>query len=184
MFNAYAWFIYATEVSTGVTAHVRSWKILFSADDVPIVDYIDIDVADIYPGMPDFLHELKAYNKSEANARVTFEILSVRILDEEYTTKEGRVHEKQEPQEGDLTSEELATKLKTEYPFIIDIRVSEEEIDAEYGEATYQIRVSWEYESGDDELDTEWGEKAYEFLENNPETPSISMRIRVIAEQV
>lgn len=182
MFNAYAWFIYATEVSTGVTAHVRSWKILFQADTTEIIDYIDIDIDDIYPGMQEFKTELKAYNRSETSAKVSFEILSARILDEEYITVEGS--EPSEVVEGTLTSEELVEKLKTDYPFKINISVSETVIDAEYGESTYQIKVNWPFESGNDELDTTWGEKAYSYSISHKNNPSITMRIRVRAEQI
>lgn len=184
MFNAYAWFIYATEVSTGVTAHVKSWKILFQADSTEIVDYIDIDIDDIYPGMKEFKTELKAYNRSETSAKVSFDILSARILDEEFITVEGTDTSETEIVEGLLTSNELVEKLKTEYPFKIDISVSETLIDAEYGESTYKIIVNWPFESGNDELDTLWGEKAYEYSKKHRDNPSITMRIRVRAEQI
>lgn len=183
VFNTYAWFIYATEVSTGLSVHVKSWKILFKNDDNPIVDYINIDVDNIYPGMETYVNELKAYNLSESKAKVSYEILSARILDTEYKSVEGYLYENLEVPEGAKTSSELADLLKTEFPFKLVITIDNEVLDAEFGVTTYTIQLYWPYESGNDELDTYWGNKAYEYNTKNPKESSLNFRIRVRAIQ-
>lgn len=183
VFNTYAWFIYATEVSTGLSVHVRSWKILFKNDNNPIVDYININVDNIYPGMEDYVNKLEAYNLSESKAKVSYEILSARILDTEYKSVEGYLYEKLEVPEDAKTSAELAEMLKTEFPFKLEITIDNEVLDAEVGITTYTIRLYWPYESGDDTLDTYWGNKAYEYNKANPTNSSLNFRIRVRAVQ-
>lgn len=183
MFNTYAWFIYATEVSTGLSVHVRSWKILFKNDDNPIVDYINIDVNNIYPGMEDYTNELKAYNLSESKAKVSYEILSARILDKEYKSVEGYLYENLEVPEDVMTSLELAEMLKTKFPFKLEISIGNEILDAQVGITTYTIKLYWPYESGDDEVDTYWGNRAYEYNITNPNDSSLNFRIRVRAIQ-
>lgn len=183
IFNTYAWFIYATEVSTGLSVHVKSWKILFKNDDNPIVDYINIDVDNIYPGMKDYVSELEAYNLSESAARVSYEILTARILNTEYKSIEGYNYENLEVPEDAMTSEELAEMLKTQFPFKLEINIDNEVLDAEVGLTTYQIKLYWPYESGDDELDTYWGNKAYDYNKKHPSNSSLNFRIRVRAVQ-
>lgn len=183
VFNTYAWFIYATEVSTGLSVHVRSWKILFKNDDKPIVDYLNIDVDNIYPGMDDYVNELEAYNLSESKAIVSYEILSARILDTEYKSIEGFKYENLEVPDGTMSSEELAQKLRTDFPFKLQIDIENQELDAEVGITKYIIKLYWPYESGDDVLDTYWGNKAYEYNEKNPTESSLNFRIRVRAIQ-
>lgn len=183
VFNTYAWFIYATEVSTGLSVHVRSWKILFKNDDKPIVDYLNIDVDNIYPGMDDYVNELEAYNLSESKAIVSYEILSARILDTEYKSIEGFKYENLEVPDGTMSSEELAQKLRTDFPFKLQIDIENQELDAEVGVTKYIIKLYWPYESGDDVLDTYWGNKAYEYNEKNPTESSLNFRIRVRAIQ-
>lgn len=183
IFNTYAWFIYATEVSTGLSVHVRSWKILFKNDDKPIVDYINIDIDNIYPGMEDYINELEAYNLSESNAVVSYEILTARILDKEYRSVEGYIHDKLEVPEDAMTSAEISQLLRTEFPFKLEIDIENEELDAEIGSTKYTIRLYWPYESGDDDLDTYWGNKAYEYNSTNPNSSSLNFRIRVRAIQ-
>ena len=184
MFNAFAWFIYATEVSNGVNAHVRSWKIMFRAGEQEISNYVEINIENIYPGMPTFVKELTAYNMSEVPATMSFEILEARILDEEITTTEGMIENGSTPTGEEMSSAELTEYLKTNYPFKIDVSISEVSLSPGTGEAIYKIEVSWPYESGNDELDTTWGQKAYTYHKNNPDDYSINLNIKLVAIQV
>ena len=54
LFNAYAWFIYATRVSTDITAHVSSWNVEFVGDDGEITTNLLVSIGRIYPGMDRF----------------------------------------------------------------------------------------------------------------------------------
>lgn len=49
IFNTYAWFLYATEVSTSFTAHVTSWNVDFTNENGESITEIIIDVERIYP---------------------------------------------------------------------------------------------------------------------------------------
>ena len=181
--NSFAWFIYATEVDNEMSARVRAWDVLFEAGDSPIVNYVDVDVDSMFPGMEDFIYTIKAYNRSEVEAKLSYVILNARILDEEYITKEGRGELGESPVLSDLTSAQLVTKLKTDYPFKINFSLTSTEMDADIGEAEYEITVKWLFESGNDAFDTLWGNKAAAFKKTHPEEPSIKMKIKITIMQ-
>lgn len=181
--NTFAWFIYATKVQNEMSAHVGAWDILFEAGDSPIVDYINVSIDNMYPGMEDFHYELKAYNKSEVGASLTYTLLSANIMGDVYYTKEGRNEAGEEVTETDLTSEELVKVLKNNYPFKFDFSVSSSSLDADVGEAFYYIDANWPFESGNDELDTKWGIKASEYKKQHPDKPSIILKIKIYISQ-
>ena len=181
--NSFAWFIYATKVQNEMSAHVGAWEILFEAGDSPIVDYINVSIDNMYPGMEDFHYELKAYNKSEVGASLTYTLLSADIMGDVYYTKEGRNEANEEVTETDLTSEELIKVLKDNYPFKFAFSVSSSNLDADIGEAFYYIDANWPFESGNDELDTKWGIKASEYKKQHPDKPSIILKIKIYISQ-
>lgn len=181
--NTFAWFIYATKVQNEMSAHVGAWDILFESGDSPIVDYINVSIDNMYPGMEDFHYELKAYNKSEVGASLTYTLLSADIMGDVYYTKEGRNEANEEVTETDLTSEELIKVLKDNYPFKFDFSVSSTNLDADIGEAFYYIDANWPFESGNDELDTKWGIKASEYKKQHPDKPSIILKIKIYISQ-
>ena len=181
--NTFAWFIYATKVQNEMSAHVGAWDILFEAGDSPIVDYINVSIDNMYPGMEDFHYELKAYNKSEVGASLTYTLLSADIMGDVYYTKEGRNEANEEVTETDLTSEELSKVLKDNYPFKFDFSVSSSNLDADIGEAFYYIDANWPFESGNDELDTKWGIKASEYKKQHPDKPSIILKRKIYISQ-
>lgn len=181
--NTFAWFIYATKVQNEMSAHVGAWDILFEAGDSPIVDYINVSIDNMYPGMEDFHYELKAYNKSEVGASLTYTLLSADIMGDVYYTKEGRNEANEEVTETDLTSEELIKVLKDNYPFKFAFSVSSSNLDADIGEAFYYIDANWPFESGNDELDTKWGIKASEYKKQHPDKPSIILKIKIYISQ-
>ena len=176
--NTFAWFIYATKVQNEMSAHVGAWDILFEAGDSPIVDYINVSIDNMYPGMEDF-----QYNKSEVGASLTYTLLSADIMGDVYYTKEGRNEANEEVTETDLTSEELIKVLKDNYPFKFDFSVSSSNLDADIGEAFYYIDANWPFESGNDELDTKWGIKASEYKKQHPDKPSIILKIKIYISQ-
>lgn len=182
--NSFAWFIYATKVNNTMNAHVRAWDVLFQSGDSPIVDYININIESMYPGMDDYHYELKAYNKSEVGAQVTYEILSANIMGTEYYTKEGLVDANISNDTSTITSDELIEKLKKDYPFKFDFAISNSIIDAEIGESLYTVDAKWPFESGDDELDTKWGKLAYDYKKNYPDNPSIELKVKIYITQI
>ena len=177
--NSFAWFIYATEVDNDMSAHVRAWKVVFEAGDSPIVDYVNIDIDSMYPGMDDFSYEIKAYNRSEVEAQLTYTLLEARIMEETFITKEGREELGEPAVSTDLSSEELLKKLANEYPFHISFDLTSTAIDPTIGEAKYLVKATWPYESGNDELDTMWGTQAYQYQETHEDSPPILLKLKI-----
>lgn len=169
-FNSYAWFIYATKVSSGMNAHITSWNVKFKAGDEDITTNVVFDVDKIYPGMEDQTKTLTAYNEGEMIAQLSYDIKQIRILDATYTASET------------LTSAEIE-ELLANYPFKLTFSIDNSNLNAENGSATFIILLTWDFESGDDALDTAWGERAYEYNKNNPNSPSIHAEIEVRATQ-
>lgn len=181
--NSLAWFIYAKEVSNNVTVHVRAWKILFENGDSPIVDIVNFNVNNMYPGMTEYTESLTAYNQGEVAANLTYTVMKVNIMGEETKTKEGKEADGDVLDGTELTSDQMITKLANDYPFKINLNLSTTSIDAQYGEATYGIKVNWAYESGNDTADTYWGTRAYDFIQVNPDTPCITITVKVAITQ-
>ena len=182
--NSFAWFIYASRVDGGIDAHVRGWNVLFQAGDSPIVDYVDIDVESMYPGMEEYFYELKASNRSEVSASIKFTVLEANILGTSYITVEGK-EEKQLTLDGDeLTSDQLLEQLENDYPFTISFSLTTEEMEADIGESTFKSVINWPFESGDDEEDTYWGKLAAEYKSTNPTESSIKVKVKIYIVQV
>lgn len=173
VFNTYAWFIYASKVSMGITASVSSWNVEFVSDAGETVTNIDVDVERIYPGMETFEKKVEVHNKGETAATLSYEIKSLKIMDDLYETT------------GDsgLTSDDIENKIEQEYPFKILIEKDDAGLAVENGIGSFTIKVEWPYESGDDELDTTWGNKAYEYYSLNPGEKSIEMKLELVATQ-
>lgn len=181
--NTFAWFIYATRINTDVSVHVRAWNITFESGDTEIANEVDIDVESVYPGMEDYEYEITAYNRSEVDAILSYQILSARILDQEYTSVEQKNDLGLPVLEDDLTSAQLESKLANDFPFSITIGTSSDTIELGTGAETFSLNVVWPYESNDDETDTLWGVNAYNYKQSNPSNPSIALRIRIIITQ-
>lgn len=181
--NTLAWFIYATKIDSNVSVHVRAWNVMFEAGDNIVTDVINLTVDSIYPGMDDYEYEIKAYNRSDVAASLSYQILSARILNQEYITTDGRAALGQAPVGTDLTSAQLESKLANDYPFSIGIDVSSNTIALGNGEESYVLSVIWPYENNHDDIDTQWGIDAYNYKESNPTLPSITLKIKIIITQ-
>ena len=170
--NSFAWFIYATKVSNNITAHVRSWNVNFIVGDNNIEETLTFDVESVYPGMPDSLQVINATNNSDTSATLSYEIVSASILGDEFVVSDT------------LTSAELTRKIENDYPFKLKVEIDNGNMTPNGGTAQIKFSLVWPFESGDDELDTEWGHKAYAYHENNPDSKSITLVIKVTAIQV
>ena len=182
--NTFAWFIYATKIDNSISVHVKAWNVVFEAGDNTVTDTVNLNVDNIYPGMEDYEYEIKAYNRSEVNASLSYKILEARIFDNLYITADGRIERKEEILPGDFTSDLLKQRLLNDYPFKISIDISNPFIDPETGEEKYTFKVVWPYESNDDELDTQWGINAATYKKNNPSNSSIALKIKIIITQL
>lgn len=172
IFNTYAWFIYATRVSTGISAHVSSWNVEFSTGEDETTTNIVIELDRIYPGMETVRKEVSVKNKGEISAKLDYDIIALKVMEEEYKIGE------------DMTSEELENKMKSEYPFKVNIVKDDAELLQGIGPGRFSVTIEWPFESGDDELDTLWGSKAYEYYSLNPGAKSVEIEITLIAEQI
>lgn len=170
-FNSYAWFIYSTKVSTGMSAHVTSWNITFQVGEEMVESNLKIDLDRIYPGMETYEREIIVQNKGEAKASLSYEIEKVTILGNQYEVSES------------LTSSQLETMLKEEYPFKINIVTNEENMQNDGGYGTFKVTVEWPFESSNDELDTYWGERAYEYYSLHPNMTSLEVIVKLMAIQ-
>lgn len=169
-FNSYAWFIYATKVSSGISAHITSWNVKFKAGEQEITTNVVFEVDKIYPGMEPQTKTLTAYNEGEMKAILEYQIKEIRILGDSYRISDN------------FTEEQLISKL-AEYPFKLTFAIDNTNLNEENGSADFDISLTWDFESGDDDLDTYWGEKAYEYNNNYPNISSIYVEVVVSATQ-
>lgn len=181
--NTFAWFIYVTKVNNNVSVHVKSWDVTFQSGDKEISNTVSVDVDALFPGMEDYAYEINAYNKSEVTASLTYQVLEANILGEEYITTEGRLERGEEPVETDISSSELEDMFKNDFPFKLTINLSNSLIGEEDGSELFSINITWPYESNNDELDTSWGIAAATYKKENPDLPSITLKIKVAVTQ-
>lgn len=172
IFNAYAWFVYATKVSSSLSVHVSSWNVEFSLGENETVTNILIEVERVYPGMETFEKKVTVNNKGEIKAELDYEIIALKVMDENYRIGEN------------ITMEELENKIKTDYPFKINVVKDDTLLKEGTGEGLFTVTVEWPFESGNDELDTLWGNKAYEYYSLNPGEKSIEIEIKLSAKQI
>lgn len=177
--NTFAWFIYATKINTDVSVHVRAWNVVFEAGQNELSNEVSLTVDSIYPGMDDYEYQITAYNHSEVSATMTYQILSARILNDEYVTAEEKQRLGLTITGDEPTSAEIEEMLAEDYPFTITFATSSDTIQYASGVETYTLSVVWPYESNDDETDTLWGNNAYTYKTSNPTSPSIALKIRL-----
>jgi hypothetical protein len=170
--TTFAWFVYATKINVGLTAHIETWDVKFTADDNNITEYVNFVIPDLYPGMTDYEDGITAYNFGEKQATISYEIISAKVLGTVYTV-DGTT----------LTTDQLSNILATDFPFKIELELTNDTISPNTGTTRFNIDVTWPYESGDDESDTYWGKKSYEFTNNNPTLPSIEISLKISAIQ-
>lgn len=170
--STFAWFVYATKVATGITAHIDAWNIMFTSEDNSIEEYINFYIPNIYPGMTDFTDSITAYNLGEKNATVSYEVISARILTTNINTEESLI-----------TPVQLENMLAGNYPFSITFDLANTELNSSYGQTTFTLNVTWPFESNNDEIDTYWGNQSYTYSANNPDSPSLEILVRISAVQ-
>ena len=181
--NTFAWFIYATKINTDVSVHVRAWNVVFESGDTEISNDISIPINSVFPGMEDYEYSITAYNRSEVSASLSYQVLSARIMNQEYVSVEEKRRLGLTINEDDLTSLELEDMLANDFPFSITIDTSSQTISSENGQETFSLSVVWPYESNDDAADTLWGTNAYQYKQSNPDDPSISINIKITITQ-
>lgn len=172
IFNSYAWFIYATKVSVGLTAHIEAWDVSFKSKENEIISNAEINVDKIYPGMDEFSETIEVNNDGDRRAKLSYRIKSMTILGTKYEIDEN------------TTEQDMLNRAENEYPFYINIFIDNEILEARTGNANIVITVNWDFESENDAVDTYWGELAYDFYNSNPDESSVHVEIELIATQI
>ncbi len=172
MFNSYAWFIYNTKVSTSLNAKIEAWDIKYISNGIIEMQNIILDVEKIYPGMDTFTHNITVNNNGDTDAELSFAVRKVEILGQVYQVNES------------TTPEALYNKLQNDFPFKVTVTLGSTHLPAHTGTTTVNVKLEWQYESGNDELDTEYGTNAYNFITEHPDTPCVHLEIELRAKQV
>lgn len=185
IFNAYAWFLYITTVSTNMTVHVEAWSVNFSVDNEAVERELLFDVEHAYPGMDEVKKTIAITNSGEKSADVNYKIASITILDKQYVVEEELTSEEKDMltgQETKLTQEEMVRMLANDFPFKLIVTSTKDQLDIGQN-ASVSISFSWEFEGGDDSLDTKYGVDSYKYYqENNGEAP-IKAKIKINVQQ-
>lgn len=151
-----AWFAYSGLITARTEINVKAWNIEFNKDGSAVSNELSIVLDDIYPGMETVSEKIDIKNLGDTAAAVTYEIASARILDETLT---------------ETDQDALKDTLSHEYPFHIDMSLSNNYIHANDGIGEFNIAVSWPFESDNDAADSEWGNKAYDFQTEEAKKP-------------
>jgi hypothetical protein len=170
--STFAWFVYATKVSTGITAHIEAWNIMFTNEDNTVEEYINFYIPSLYPGMEDYADSISAYNLGEKAAKVYYEIVRVRVFSTVYNI-EG----------GSYSSAQMESILANQFPFHTTFSLENTEISSNSGRTTFSLNVSWPFESNNDALDTYWGNESYTYSSNHPGEPSLEIVVKISAVQ-
>ena len=186
-----AWFAYSGLAKVSTDIDIKAWLIEFEKNDTTVSNDIVISLDDIYPGMKTMHESIKIKNKGDSNAKLSYTIQSARILNENIEIK-------------NINQDYLKDKLSHDYPFSINIDLSDNFILSKGEEAEFEMSVSWPLDSAnvivDDTeidsnlIDSEWGNLAYQFeLEEAKKhqedptyqiKPSIKIVISAKAEQI
>lgn len=145
-----AWFAYSGFASVETEVDVKAWYIDFKQGDESVSNDIVISLSEIYPGMEPISEKINIQNLGDSDAEIKYEIVSARIFNEEI----------------DVSSLEeglLEDKLSQQYPFHINIGLSDYHVMAQTGTSDFEVSISWPLEADNDQLDSIWGNAAYEF---------------------
>ena len=143
-----AWFAYSGLITAKTEVNVKAWKIEFNKSGTEVSNELTIRLNDISPGMETMSETIDIKNLGDTAAAVSYEVASARILNDELDATD---------------QDKLKDALSHDYPFHIDMSISDNFIRAHDGTGEFNISVSWPFESDNDEADSEWGTKAYEF---------------------
>lgn len=177
-----AWFAYSGIVKVDTEIGIKAWHIELDKNGTKVSKDVVISLSEIYPGM-DIVHEkLSIKNLGDSDAQVNYSIVSARLLDSNnYVIDDG------------VESEYVEDLLAHDFPFHININLSQNYILPEEQESTFEVSISWPLDSDTDELDSTWGMGAYQFQEDELDKkqqdssyqvrPSIQIVISLVADQ-
>lgn len=149
--NTFAWFIYISKVGVDLTASVVSWDVTFY-DETTEIQHATVVITDMKPGMTDFSKEFRITNRSGVDASFEYTIDKITIFGYQYVP------------DANMTSDDIATMITEETPFEFSFLSSDETIN-ERSTETFEIGVTWPYESSRDLVKVN---KLYQFSYNYP----------------
>ena len=133
VFNAFAWFIYVSKVSTTMDIHALSWDVVFSEGGNAVKE---VTIAlDVYPGMEEYTHTISITNSSETAANLYFDTKSVTLFGSELLT-------------GNLTEAQKETLLQTVLPLTIEYELGTTVMN-QSSSSYFEVIINWPYESSD-----------------------------------
>ena len=192
IFNAYAWFLYITSVSSNMTVHVESWSINFSVEDEAVEKEILFDINSAYPGMETINRTVNVSNDGKKAAEVKYIVTKVRVLDTVYVVPDqldqtdidqltGREIEK--------TKDEMIDMLENDFPFKVNLSCSSYSLETG-DSASVSLEFEWPFGtdsdviSQKDEDDTKYGVGTYEYYEENGTTkPAMQVKVKLLVKQ-
>lgn len=155
-----AWFAYSGLSKISTEIDIQSWLIEFEKGDSTVSNNMVISLNDISPGMATMHESIKIKNKGDSDAKLSYSVASVRILDKEIDVK-------------NINQDDLKDKLSHEYPFNININLSDNFVLSKGDDAEIELSISWPLDSPNyiingeevdsNKIDSEWGNKAYQF---------------------
>ncbi len=174
-----AWFAYSGLATVETTINVKAWQIQFTKNEQVQSNNIVVSLNDISPGMQVKSEVIDINNLGDDDALIDYEIKSARVFDEVITINNEQ--------------DKIEDILSHDYPFHINMSLSDHHANAHDGIGEFTISVSWPLDSGNDELDSIWGQRAYEFNQQEQlmasqdpsyqPRPSINIEISLKAEQ-
>ena len=178
IFTTFAWFAYSGINRVSTEIDVKAWYIELSKDGERVSNNIVITLNDVYPGM-DPVHELVSIqNKGDSEAKLSYEIVSVRLMNNELTIDD---------------NDTIVDSIAHDYPFHVNMELSKQYIKTNNDASTFEVSVTWPLDSLNDELDSLWGTNSYNFLQSEKALkqadsnynirPAVQIVISVIAEQ-
>ena len=73
--------------------------------------------------------------------------------------------------------------LAEDYPFTITLSTTGSLLSTNNGQQDFYLNVEWPYENNQDALDTTWGIAASNYKTSHPNSPSISLIVKLIITQ-
>ena len=181
IFTTLAWFAYSGLSRLETEIDVKAWYIELTKNGQVATNNVVISLPTIYPGMDTVSEIINIQNFGDSDAQLNYEIVSARILNDEFITND------------ELTTKTLEDTLSHDYPFHVNISLSNNVVLSETGAGIFEVSVSWPLDSGNDELDSTWGKEAYQFDSNEKSKkqlnssyvirPSIQIVLNITAEQ-
>ncbi len=165
-----AWFAYSGLTDTDVDIGVKAWNIELTRNNQKETNDIVVSFKDIHPGMDTVSETVEIKNLGDSDASINYSIVSAKILAD---PKDNFIVN------SSTISQYVEDMLSHNYPFHINISLSNDTIIAKTGESNFKVSVSWPLDSGNDEEDSYWGTQASNYKDGSP----IQIVINITAEQ-